>query len=470
MNSKLCYVTAFYDIDRDKWATFKRTFDEYFNAFTPLVDMFKNINSTNYELVIYIDKKHSKRVIDYCENIKNIKLIEINDDFLNKNSILWQRLKREKEIMESNVYKNMISHRLHFPENINPYYTLINHAKIDFVVYTLKNITDSEYLCWVDFGYFSNRENISKYPINIKLLANNKINYTLINQITNEDKDIFYTLRSAPEKIGGFFFYGNRKKLIEYQTLYHNIHEYFQTNNICDDDQHIVLQCYFNNPELFQLHYLGEWHKSLIHFQHKSLTEIMNKYGSDKGNGYHNYTEYYGEIFTPFRYKSINLLEIGIGTINPSIPSSMNGSKIERNYQPGSSLRGWREFFPNAQIFGCDIDTDILFTDERIDTFYIDQTNSNVINTQICNVDRFYNVIIDNGLYHFSTNWNMLKQIINKLAPSGIYIIEDIKNFDKNIFEEQIYNEMILKGYEISYIEIPNKKNTCDNNIFIIKK
>ena len=47
--------------------------------------------------------------------------------------------------------------------------------------------------------------------------------------------------------------------------------------------------------------------------------------------------------------------------------------------QPGASLKMWRDYFPNAMIFGADIDKDILFNDQRITTFYVDQLNSDSI-------------------------------------------------------------------------------------------
>lgn len=54
-----------------------------------------------------------------------------------------------------------------------------------------------------------------------------------------------------------------------------------------------------------------------------SLTDIMNKHGSDKGGGHHNYTEYYSTLFEFLRNKPINILEIGIGSLNPNIESNM---------------------------------------------------------------------------------------------------------------------------------------------------
>ena len=62
---KLCYVTAYLDINRSSWIRFNRTFNEYFEAFTPLVDLFNQYKDPNYHLIVYIDKKHSEQVKQY---------------------------------------------------------------------------------------------------------------------------------------------------------------------------------------------------------------------------------------------------------------------------------------------------------------------------------------------------------------------------------------------------------------------
>lgn len=196
------------------------------------------------------------------------------------------------------------------------------------------------------------------------------------------------------------------------------------------------------------------------------LTQIMNKYGSDKGgrdSGHHNYTEYYDKLFLPLRYEKMNVLEIGIGTMDPAIPSSMIGTP--GGYTPGASLRGWRDYFENAQIYGCDIDPKILFQDERITTFHLDQTNSLSLKQNILDVNRMYDIIIDDGLHDFPVNWQVLKTIFPKLKENGVYVIEDIVNFDPEIIKDPF-----LKKIEFQYLEIPNPKNTADNNIFIARQ
>jgi hypothetical protein len=105
------------------------------------------------------------------------------------------------------------------------------------------------------------------------------------------------------------------------------------------------------------------------------LCEIMGRNLSDKGHLYitrswHNYTTFYYSIFKNKRNAPLRLFELGLGTNNVNLPSNMGAEG-----RPGASLYGWAEFFPIANIFGADIDKDILFNNDRISTFYCDQTN-----------------------------------------------------------------------------------------------
>ena len=38
-----------------------------------------------------------------------------------------------------------------------------------------------------------------------------------------------------------------------------------------------------------------------------------------------------------------------------------------------ASLYMWQEYFPNAEIFGADVDKRILFNEGRIKTYFVDQ-------------------------------------------------------------------------------------------------
>ncbi len=264
----LCYISSFYDMNRDKWTHFKRSFNDYLLDFKPFINIFTS-PTNQYEMVLFLDKKHIDPVTKLLKPHTRIKLIEIDEEFMNHELPMWKTLPRERQIMNSLNFKSIIPHRLRFPEHTIPEYSLINHCKIDFINYVIKEeISNAEYFCWVDFGYFKKPENIPGNFLDINKLNKDKINYTLINRLDSRDRNIQYTLLNAPEKIGGFFFFGNRENMKKYQKLYHEVLDYFQnTLNIADDDQHLALVCYFRKPELFALHYTGQWHQALKYFQ-----------------------------------------------------------------------------------------------------------------------------------------------------------------------------------------------------------
>jgi len=203
------------------------------------------------------------------------------------------------------------------------------------------------------------------------------------------------------------------------------------------------------------------------------LCEIMNRNGSDKGSGHHNYTKVYHRLFESKRNLPINILEIGIGSINPHIPSNM---ECGRNYVPGSSIRGWREYFPHANIYCCDIDTEtIRYVQDipNVHPFYLDMTNQACID-EILNPESNtsplrniqFDIIVDDGLHYFPVNANVMKSFITKLKPrDSLYIIEDIIHTQ---YHYQHIDFGSLNGKSYQYVRLENPQNTIDNNLFIV--
>ena len=266
-STNICYVTIYHDIGRESWSLYPRTFEQYLKHFEPFIGLFNKDNCGDDLMVIFIDEKYEMFLRDkFDQETTNITIIPINDDFMNTLHI-WKTLDREQEIMKNDSYKQLLGKRSIFPEHMYPKYTLINHCKIDLIC-SLFDKFNFQYYSWVDFGYFGRECNIPNKLADINKLNLNTINYTLINHLYNKDRSVIYNLQFAPEKIGGFFFFGRKDKLLEYQKLYHETLNWFQNElNIADDDQHLALQCYFKNPELFTLHYNGDWHKALLYFQ-----------------------------------------------------------------------------------------------------------------------------------------------------------------------------------------------------------
>jgi hypothetical protein len=199
------------------------------------------------------------------------------------------------------------------------------------------------------------------------------------------------------------------------------------------------------------------------------MCRVMTRHGSDKGDGTHNYTTIYSVLFGKLRDQPLMIFEIGLGTNNPNLPSSM-GVKG----RPGASLRGWRELFPHALVYGADIDRDILFEEDRIKTFYCDQLDSVAIRDLWSQpvLQGGMDIIIDDGLHTFEGNTSFLEGSLERLRPGGVYVIEDI--FKNTIEEwpnqlETIYAKR-FPNHEFALVALPNVFNEHDNNLLIIRR
>ena len=193
------------------------------------------------------------------------------------------------------------------------------------------------------------------------------------------------------------------------------------------------------------------------------LTDLMNFYGSDKGgkNNHHNYTNYYSDLFTHRKNDIKNFLEIGIGTNNEKLVSNMGSAGV-----PLASLRAWRDYFKNADIYGADIDKKILQNEDRIRTFYVDQTNPNSIKELFRNIGNVkFDVILDDGFHQFEANICFFENSIKHLDINGLYIIEDVHYKNHKKFIDYFKN----KKYDFSLINIYHKNNYKNNCIIIIR-
>ena len=176
------------------------------------------------------------------------------------------------------------------------------------------------------------------------------------------------------------------------------------------------------------------------------LKTLLDHHGSDKARD-HNYDILYAHIFKN-RNEINNVLEIGLGTQSKEFLSHMSGE----GYQPGSSIRAFKEYLPNANIYGADIDKDILFSEDRIKTFYVDQLDSKTLISLFNELPDDMDLIIDDGLHNPEANINVLAHGINKIKIGGWLVIEDIHNTTMDIWKviamiiPDNYNKYLLRA------------------------
>ena len=150
------------------------------------------------------------------------------------------------------------------------------------------------------------------------------------------------------------------------------------------------------------------------------LKKLLDIYGSDKAQQ-HNYHYLYGTILNnPDKIR--NVFEIGLGTNNNDVISNMGTSG-----KPGASLRAFRDFLPNANIFGADIDDRVLFEEDRITTFQLDQTNLKSFQIVKDSIPNNFDLVIDDGLHSPDANINSLSFGLSIVKEGGWVVIEDIR-------------------------------------------
>ena len=203
------------------------------------------------------------------------------------------------------------------------------------------------------------------------------------------------------------------------------------------------------------------------------IAQLCDLYGSDKGEikskehpytwPSHTYADYYSHLFFHNRNDIKKIFECGLGTNNPELLSSMG-----INGKPGASLRVWRDYFPNAMIYGADIDRDVLFEDDRIKTFYMDQLSQQSIQEywQIVGEDNF-DLMLDDGLHTFEAGSSLFNNSIEKLSKFGTYVIEDVLFEDLCRYKDFFCNTPYIVSYIV--LDRPNLP-LRDNNLVVIRK
>jgi hypothetical protein len=208
----------------------------------------------------------------------------------------------------------------------------------------------------------------------------------------------------------------------------------------------------------------------LLHVNPYSRTQLctlMRRLGSDKGLSRHNYTAVYAHLFAGLRSRALRLFELGIGTDNPELPSTMGSTGV-----PGASLRGWAQFFPQAKIFAADIDKNILLHDERITTFYCDQTDPRSVQQlwEQPELQADFDILIEDGLHTFEANRVFLEGSLHKVRRSGYYIVEDVAGPDLPRWREALPGYRAAHGdFTFCIVTLPWFR-TDDNTLIVAKR
>jgi predicted O-methyltransferase YrrM len=126
----------------------------------------------------------------------------------------------------------------------------------------------------------------------------------------------------------------------------------------------------------------------------------------------HPYTLFYENLFRNVKNSPLKIAEIGI--------------------LHGASLRMWRDYFTNSEIYGFEYDNNLItnfknsFNNDRITLSHIDVTDRTSVIDSFKTLNQTFDIIIDDSTHNFEDQIRIIKNCYQYLRPGGVMIIEDI--------------------------------------------
>jgi hypothetical protein len=153
-----------------------------------------------------------------------------------------------------------------------------------------------------------------------------------------------------------------------------------------------------------------------------SLTDLANAAGSDKGSLHreaHRYTYLYDLIFHDLADADIHFLEMGL-----AIGADDERVLLERRVD-SPSVQMWLKYFTRAHIYGFDISDFSHIQHPRFNFLRGDSGELNDLQ-RLATAAPHFDIIIDDASHASFHQQLSFKVLYPRLAPGGLYIIEDL--------------------------------------------
>lgn len=134
----------------------------------------------------------------------------------------------------------------------------------------------------------------------------------------------------------------------------------------------------------------------------KTLDQLGLRHGTDKSSMTHHYLNTYEHYLKDWRDKEFTLLEIGVAA--------------------GNSMKMWKEYFPNAKVYGIDTNPDCA---GYVDGVRIgSQTDPAFLDSLLAEIGA-PDLIIDDGSHVGADMEWSFRYLFPKMKPGGLYVVED---------------------------------------------
>lgn len=166
-----------------------------------------------------------------------------------------------------------------------------------------------------------------------------------------------------------------------------------------------------------------------------NIQELLHDgHDTDKSHeGGHSYGQFYEDLFNTYNQTDeLNILELGV--------------------QNGGSLRAWKEYFPNAHVYGVDI------ADSRLDKYKLDDVTYIVKDLRLAIKDLEhikFDIIIDDSDHSEDTMAWIAANYFDLLKDTGTLVFEDVQVplvYTQRIMEVMPFNAE-LKAYDFRQVK-----------------
>jgi hypothetical protein len=376
-------------------------------------------------ILTYADTEYRKKLLYNCINDINIDTLisshyPIDYDIQQKSN--WVLYDRDNPILNKTEYsKYGINHTFYFIDNLGNKILKEVEYEHSYAVYTLiKNalkfakLLDKKYIHIINYDYQIPNFIIEKHR-----------------EFLTDSKLVFYKYENDETYSTGFLS-GDVDTLLEYFEKYNSIDDYYSEEfkllerrvyEYYNNTDYSIKVLSFNDLKLNSKVDM----EGTLEFSHEynmSFEKLGNKYNCDKVI-HHKYHLIYPDYIDRYKKSKINIFEIGV--------------------HEGNSFKLWCDYFPNASIYGLDIDSS--YNDARGYIFKGDQTDINLLNDIIHKI-KSASIIIDDGSHNPNHQLISFYHLFeNLLENGGTYIIEDVETSYWNANQE-------LYGYKIGYLNI----------------
>ena len=184
-----------------------------------------------------------------------------------------------------------------------------------------------------------------------------------------------------------------------------------------------------------------------------SLLNLIDNKNTDK-NTVHSYLELYQNLLESKKLSAKHVLEVGIYS--------------------GGSIKLWSDFFPNATVYGMDIEdghriqSDIVGKPNIILLTSTDAYSDEVFSKEILGRNIKFDFMLDDGPHTYESMVRFIHLYSQVMTDDGILVIEDVQHID---WLDTLKNEVPqhLKPYVKTY-DLRENKGRYDDIVFTIDK